>query len=370
MRVLLDVSAIPPQPVGAGAYVVNLARALDATGALDLHLLTQRGDAARWHETAPGAAIHAEVPAPRPARLAWEQVRAPAVARRIAPHVWHGPHYTLPLRVDVPAVVTVHDTTFFEHPEWHERAKVVFFRPMTRAAVRQAREIVAVSDFTARRIHAVLQPAAPVTAIAHGVDHERFHPHASDADIELLRTCGVQPPFLAFAGTLEPRKDVPTLVRAFARLAPAHPYLKLVLAGGDGWGGTAVRDAIAASGVTTRILRLGYVPAPVVPALFRQAELVCYPALVEGFGLPALEALACGAALVTTKGTAMEDIAGDAAVLVPPGDADALAAALGTLLSDRDERARLRTRGPGVAANFTWAASADRHLDVYERASR
>jgi glycosyltransferase involved in cell wall biosynthesis len=371
VRVLLDVSAVPAQPVGAGAYVINLARALHDNGGIDLHLLARRDDGPRWAALAPAAEVLAEVPASRPARLAWEQVRGPAMAARIRPDVWHGPHYTLPLRLSVPSVVTVHDMTFFDHPEWHERSKTAFFRPMTRVAVNRATEIVAVSDATSRRLTAVLTPHAPVTVIPHGVDHERFHPPApGDAatDLEFLRAHGVRPPYLVFVGTIEPRKDIPTLVHAFARATAAAPELRLVLAGGDGWGTVAVREAIARSGAATRVLRLGYVPSAVVPALLRHAEIACYPALVEGFGLPALEALACGAALVTTKGTAMEDVAGAAAVLVPPGDRDALADALGSLLTDPAERDRLRQLGPAIAAPYTWAASAAKHVEVYRRA--
>ena len=122
MRVLLDVSAVPARPVGAGVYTVALATALSARADVELHLAARSDDEDRWHPIAPGAAVHAVVPRRRPARLAWEQARAPALAARVAPDVWHGPHYTMPLHVGVPCVVTVHDMTFFDHPEWHERS--------------------------------------------------------------------------------------------------------------------------------------------------------------------------------------------------------------------------------------------------------
>src|SRR4051794_14537528 len=123
MRVLLDVSAVPSDPRGAGVYVVELARGLGGTAAVDLVLLARRGDAARWSSLAPTAEVHAAVPGPRSVRLAWEQVEGPRVAGKLGVDVWHGPHYTLPLRARIPMVVTVHDLTFLDHPEWHERAK-------------------------------------------------------------------------------------------------------------------------------------------------------------------------------------------------------------------------------------------------------
>lgn len=367
MRLLLDVSAVPARPVGAGVYTVALVRGLAEHDEIDLHLLARRGDATRWSDFAPKAAIHAEVPERRPARLVWEQVRAPALAERLAIDVWHGPHYTMPLRVPVPAAITVHDLTFFDHPEWHERRKVAFFTPMLRASARRASVLIAVSHHTADRLRAVLDPRALIVVAPHGVDHERFRPAPrGDADdLARLHALGIRPPYLAFAGTLEPRKDIPTLVAAFARIAPHRPDLRLVIAGRDGWGATAVRDAAAASGVTTSILRAGWFPGPALPAFFRQAEAVVYPSLEEGFGLPALEALACGAALVTTTGSAMAEVVGDAALLVDPGATDALAATLARVLDDPMLANQLRSAGPAQAAPFTWTDSVDRHLAAY-----
>lgn len=371
MRLLLDVSAVPTRPAGAGVYTVQLAGGLGGHDELDLHLLTRRDDAARWSELAPKAAIHPEVPDRRPARLVWEQTRGPELASQLAVDVWHGPHYTMPVRLTVPACVTVHDLTFFDHPEWHERSKVAYFKPMLRVSARRARSLIAVSEHTAARLRDRLAPRAPVVVAPHGVDHERLQPRArGDAeDLDRLHHLGIQPPYLAFAGTLEPRKDVPALITAFARIARERPELRLVVAGRDGWGATAVRDAAAASGVTTRILRPGWLPGDALPAFYRQAEVVAYPSLEEGFGLPALEALACGAALVTTTGSAMEEVVGDAALLVPPASPDALAAALTRVLDDSLLAEQLRTAGPFQAAPYTWDASVARHLAAYRLAA-
>jgi glycosyltransferase involved in cell wall biosynthesis len=370
VRLLLDVSAVPARPLGAGVYTVQLARGLAEHDELDLHLLARQGDAARWSDIAPKAAIHADVPERRPARLVWEQVRAPALASRLELDVWHGPHYTMPVRLTVPAAITVHDLTFFDHPEWHERRKVAFFTPMLRLSARRAAVLIAVSQHTAQRLRARLDPRAPVVVAPHGVDHERFRPapRGNAEDRAVLHGLGIQPPYLAFAGTLEPRKDLPTLIAAFARIAPSRPDLRLVIAGRDGWGATAVRDAAAASGVTTRIIRSGWFPGAALPAFFRQSEAVVYPSLEEGFGLPALEALACGAALVTTTGSAMAEVVGDAALLIDPGATDALAATLARVFDDTALADRLRRTGPDQAAPYTWAASIDRHLAAYRLA--
>lgn len=369
MRVLVDVSAVPLDPAGAGKYTVELVTALDRTGEVDLSLLARRDDHDRWADLTPGASVHAVAPSHRPARLVWEQACAPRLATELDVDVWHGPHYTRPLRSSVPSVVTVHDLTFFDHPEWHQRTKVAYFRRMIPRAVRDADAIVAVSAFTASGIRRRFDPAAPVYIAPHGVDHRRFNTHAAPDEPDRLRAIGVRPPYLAFVGLLEPRKNIPELVRAFARVATDRPNLRLVLAGGDGWGARAVRDAVASSGVASRILRPGYVPAATVPALLRNAEVVAYPSLVEGFGLPALETLACGTALVSTSGSAVEEVVGDAALLVPPGDVDALAAALDWLLADPHARVDLALRGPARALEYTWDASATIHLEAYRHAA-
>jgi glycosyltransferase involved in cell wall biosynthesis len=370
VRALLDVSAVPARPVGAGVYTIELARGLAGRTDVELHLATRRGDTARWAEIAPRATVHGVAPDRRPARLAWEQAGAPALARRTGAQVWHGPHYTMPLRIHLPAVVTFHDLTWFDHPEWHERAKVPFFRSMIKRSAQRADVAVCVSDETARRLRAVTSTTAAIVVAHHGVDHERFRADADlAADLALLAPHGITPPFVAsHPGTIEPRKDVPTLVAAFARAAATRPDLRLVISGADGWGALAARDAITASGVASRIVRPGYLPAPALPALLRRAEAVVYPSLYEGFGLPALEALACGAPLVTTAGSALQEVVGSAALVVPPGDVHDTAAALETLLTSADVRHRLHEAGPRQAASFTWEASIERHVEAYERA--
>lgn len=364
LRVSLDVSAVPAQPAGAGRYTIELAKALGRRGDVDMALVARSDDGSRWQELVPGAEVVAAAPVKPPARLTWEQARLPRLLRRLDAGVHHSPHYTMPEASKVPRVVTIHDLFFYEHPEWHERWKGPLFRRAIRVAARHADALVCVSRATAERLAEVCPPRAKVEVVPHGVDHERFNP--SDAgDDAVLASMGVSRPYVAFVGVLEPRKDVPTLVRAFDRVAAAHPRLSLVLAGTPGWGSKAVDEAVGTAAHGSRVVRLGYVAHDAVAPLLRQAAAVAYPSLAEGFGLPALEALASGAPLVTTTGSAMEEVATGAALLVEPGDVDALAGALDMLArGDAGLRAR-RDCGLSIAARHTWEASAEGHVSVY-----
>jgi len=362
-RVALDVTAIPPRVTGAGVYVERLADALRRRDDVDLVLVTRENDAERWRAC---GEVEAVAPASRPARLAWEQLSAPSVARRVNAQVWHGPHYTLPVRTSRPTVVTIHDLTFFDHPEHHERVKVPVFRTMIRLAARRADALVCVSARTAARLQELLDVRGRVVVAPHGVDHERFRPDGdTDADLAALAGAGIRPPYLAYLGTIEPRKNVPGLVRAFARVREAHPDLRLVLAGLPGWGTAEVDRIVGAAGLADGVDRPGYLDDALLAPFLRRAAAVVYPAFDEGFGLPVLEGLACGAVVVTSAGTVMEDVAGGAALLAPPGDDVALATTILRAIAGGPAVADLRARGPEVASTYTWDAAAEVHAGLY-----
>ncbi|MEO9181342.1 MAG: glycosyltransferase family 1 protein [Acidimicrobiales bacterium] len=368
MRVALDVSAVPPRLAGAGRYVAELARRLPCSD-VDTTLVTRRDDALRWHEWSPSSTITSAVPNARGTRLLYEAWILGAGAAAKSVDVWHAPHYTMPRRRTRPTVVTIHDLTFFTNPEWHERTKVTFFRRAITYAARHADVLLSVSEFTARQLDILLPQHAPMVVAPHGVDLERF---ATDAarDDELLMAHHLpnDVPYLFFLGTIEPRKGLDVLVTAFEELAAANPSLELWVAGQTGWGVTL--DALSAQGATAaRIRRLDFVADAVLPALLRHSRAVVYPSRGEGFGLPVLEAMACGAVVVTSSDTVMSDVARDTAFLSPPGDAALLAEAIQAALNlgdeDRAKRGRLARQR---AELFTWDSSVSQHVKAYEMA--
>jgi len=362
MRVALDVSAVPAKVAGAGRYIVELARRLPDAGVATTVVARQGDD--RWSTFAPDATVRAVVPRSRVARLgyeAWWAGRSP-VARAV--DVWHGPHYTMPHTGATPTVVTVHDLTFFTNPEWHEKAKVAFFRRAIRYAASSADVVICVSDTTRRQLEEFVPVHRPVVVAPHGVDLARFAPDGVN-DEQMLRAIGLDParPAILFVGTLEPRKGLDVLVPAFAALRASQPDLELWIAGQAGWGASV---ALGRPGVRP----LGYVDDATLPALLRRASVVAYPSRGEGFGLPVLEALACGTPVVTSRDTVMEEVAGGAAWLAAPGDVEELAHQLRAALDEGEvERATRRQAGLARARTFTWEASVATHLGAYHQAA-
>jgi glycosyltransferase involved in cell wall biosynthesis len=262
-------------------------------------------------------------------------------------------------------VVTVHDLTLLTNPEWHEASKVRYFGWAMRRAVASATRVLCVSATTAADLADRLGvPPGRIDVTPLGTD---LRPAPAEQVASLRGRLGLDGPYLLGLGTVEPRKDLPTLVRAFAALAPDLPH-RLVLAGLAGWGSGELAAAVAASGVADRILVPGYVAEADKAALLTGADVFAYPSRYEGFGLPVLEAMACGTPVVTTSGGSLPEVAGDAATLVDPGDDTALAAAIAKLTTDPAARADAATRGLARAASFTWARCAELTAAAYSRA--
>lgn len=370
MRIVLDATSLPPQRVGVGRYVMELLRAVDGRHEdVEMHVLAKRRDAVDVGSHAPRARVHTVEVRGRATRILWEQAALGRAARRLAPDVFHGPHYTLPRSLSCPGVVVFHDPTFFTHPQLHERAKVLYFRSAARAGARRARRVIAVSEYGRQgAIEHVGADPERVDVVPQGIDLERYRPDPAPADAELRRRHGVDGPYLLWVGAVEPRKDVPTLVRAFAGLVAGGLPHRLVLAGPPAWGTRAALEAIRESGVSDRIVRTGYVTEEAQAALYRGASAFVYPSIAEGFGFPVLEAMGCGAPVVTTTGSAPEEVAGGAAALVPPTEPDALRNAVRRVLDDPGYAETLRGRGLERVQQFPWERTAFETVAAWRRA--
>lgn len=370
-RVLIDATAVPADRGGVGRYVDGLLSGLSTVDA-DLAVVCQRSDAERYSRLAPHAEI---VPGPsaiahRSARIAWEQTGLPMVAQHVDAQVIHSPHYSVPLKAGRPVVVTIHDATFFTEPEHYDKAKGTFFRSAIKTALRRAARTIVPSKATREELVRLLEADATRIDVAyHGVDAATFH---VPTDVERSRVSArlglAGTPYVAFLGTLEPRKNVPNLIRGWtAAVADRTDPPALVIAGGAGHD-EEIDRAVAEVPARLRLLRPGYLRYQDLPGYLGGAVVCAYPSHGEGFGLPVLEAMACGAPVLTTPRLSLPEVGGDA-VAYTQEDAEAIAADLAALLDDAERRAALSAAAVARAAEFTWAASAEAHLASYARAA-
>ena len=368
---LLDATAVPADRGGVGRYVDGLVCALAASGQ-EIVVVCQRSDAERFHRLADHAEIVAgpSAIAHRPARLAWEQTGLPLVAQQVGAGLIHSPYYTMPLHAQVPVVVTVHDVTFFSEPELHSALKTGFYRSATRTAVRRASRVVVPSQATRDELVRLLDADADRIDVArHGVDTATFRPPSEAETRRVSDRLGLHGrPYVAFLGVLERRKNVPDLVRGWVKAVDGMTEPPaLVLAGSSGWD-DGVDQAVAEVPPHLKIVRTGFMRPADLPGLLGGAMVVAYPSKAEGFGLPVLEAMACGSAVLTARRLSLPEVGGDAVAYTEP-DADSIGKALRELIDDEERRKQLSRRGIERAREFTWEASASAHLAAYARAA-
>lgn len=361
-RVLIDATAIPSNRGGVGRYVDSLVRAIDREG---LIVVCQDRDADGFRAGAPHAVIVPQAGITSPAlRFLWEQLVLPRIAHRYAVDVIHSPHYTIPLAFGGRRVVVFHDMTFFSDRALHSRTKAIFFRWWIRLSSRRADRIICVSHATAEVLETVTAVRPAIDIVHLGVDHDRFAPPDPEA-VAVFAAWSESSRWIAFLGTLEPRKNVPELIRAVRALRrDGTDVPPLLLAGGSGWDPEVDAELLRTPPDVAR--RLGYIPADQLAAFLGGASVVAYPSLGEGFGLPVLEAMACGGVVLTTDRLSLPEVGGDA-VAYAGTDADAIAAALRGLLEDGNRRRELSRRALARSREFTWMATAKETESAWRR---
>jgi glycosyltransferase involved in cell wall biosynthesis len=373
MRIGIDATALPPQPVGAGNYIIQLIRALASLNVNDEFVIFahQKGhalinlpekDSFEWiifEDRNPGS------------RLIWEQTLFPQLVKKSGVNLLHSLHYTRPMKLPCASVVTFHDMTFFLYPELHTRAKRLFFPLAIRASARRADALIAVSESTRQDVIRVLgiSPEKILTTQS-GVDPV-FRPiNDTVAKGKIAEKYDLPERFILYVGLIEPRKNLPMLISAFKRLIDSGEDYKLVLVGRYGWMYEELLKQINNLDLEGMIHFTGYVSQEDLPLVYNLSSLFVYPTIYEGFGLPVLEAMACGVPVITTDVSSLPEIVGEAGMLVPVNDVKALYGAMIEVLRDEDLRRKMINKGIQRAAKFTWEQTAKLTFQVYQQVMR
>lgn len=308
------------------------------------------------------------------ARVAWEQLTLPSLIRQRGITVLHSPVNVLPalLPRTCAGVITLHDLAFLRFPHVLTRSKRLYHRTFTMRSMRQATMVIPVSDSTRQDAITLAGVAAERLHTVYPCIDQRF---ANDIEEDTLTSFrqkyGVENGFLLYLGTLEPRKNITTLIEAYARLRERHQRTeKLVLAGGKGWLYEAIFDRVRQLGLESEVIFPGYVADEEQSLWYHAAGAFVYPSLYEGFGLPVAEALAAGTPVVTSTVSSLPEAGAGIALCVEPQDVEAMAEALYRTLTDQEYRQKCRMMASSVAEQFSARRMVEQTVAVYEQAAQ
>ncbi len=361
IRVLLNVSSLPERPAGAGIYAIQLARALSGLPGVEVIAAAPRPlPGVEWLEVPAGGPYR---------RFAWELRSLGTALARCGADVYHGTHFYTPRRSTVPRVATLHDLTFFRLPRRYGLAHRQYYRAIARTA-RSAERLIVPSRAVAGDAVRYLGAAPERIRVIPEAPREGLGP-ATDAEVLAMRArLGLEQPYLLCLGTAEPGKRAVDAIRALPAIHERHPGTLLALAGNPGKLTGALEREASRLGVEGEVRFLGYVPDGDLAPLLTGAEALVFPSLFEGFGLPPLEAMACGTPVIATRAPAMDEVLSGAAVLVPARDPEAIAREASAILSDPAWRRELSARSLAWAARFSWRRAAEVTVAVYRELVR
>lgn len=373
MRIALDYTPALRQRAGVGRFTRSLGTALIRQLDDDERLILWNADPAVTRRQAPAIAggnqrvVHRRIPLPeRWLTIAWHRLRLPVPIERFVGDVdlVHAPDFVAPPSL-APAIVTIHDLSYLITPDYaYPNLRRYLSQAVPRTLARVSR-IVAVSHTTARDLseHYRIDPDR-IAVIPNGVD-QMFRPPEPDQARQTVEHLGVHEPYFLIVGTIEPRKNHEAVLRAFEHVHGANPGTSLVIVGSTGWLSEPIMDAIAQYAQRLPVQHLSNVDDSALPALYARSIALVYPSWYEGFGLPVIEAMACGTAVITSDRGATAEVAGDSALLVSPDDTAAIAGAMSQVRDDPVLRAGLIQRGLEWSKQFSWDSTASAYRLLY-----
>ncbi len=360
LRVAFDLTGLELDAAGSARAIRCLRDELTRRPDVELVTLAHSGSGRDGTVGRIGRGLHRE--------LVYMPLQLPRRAARAGARLLHCPVGVAPARGRIPLVITVNDVMVLEHPEWFTRANALQQRLVLPRALRRAARVLAPSRYTRERLVETcgVEPAR-IDVVPYGVGPPFGPGPATRATLERFAITG---PYVLTVGTLQPRKNLAGALRAFGHAVAAGAPHSMVVVGARGWRDEAVLAALRNPPARERVQVLGRVDDDDLIDLYRGADCLVFPSLYEGFGFPALEAMACGTAVVCTDRTSLPEVVGDAAVAVDPDDPDALGAALADVLASETRRGELASAGLDRAREFTWQRTADLTVAAYQRVAR
>lgn len=354
MRIAYDVSALRAPHSGVATYTSNLLMHLERLNGDEIVPIAHRP------ATTPGSRLPLN-------KTLWMQALLPVLLSRLAADVCHFTNSVGSWWTPCPSVVTIHDTTLWLFPEYHPRRRLLTMRPFIPLGAARARAIIAVSAATKRDVVRTLKVPESKVHVVYEAPAPHFRPLARGDVLETVRRRYALPsPFVLYVGTIEPRKNLSRLLQAFELVRrDGFGSHALVLVGSRGWHDAGILVAAERGGLNGAVRVLGRVPVDDLVALYNLADVVAFPSLYEGFGLPVVEAMACGTPVVASPNGSLAEVVGEAAELVDPYQVESIAAGLRNVLGDAGRRSALRSAGLAQAARFSWETAAAQTREIY-----
>jgi len=369
MKIAINTLGPSKIKAGIGNYVVNLVKELSKIDKSNNYLIIANKDNADFFDLNNKnfeTFIAPKYTTIKLLRLLWEQLKLPFILKKNNVDLLHSPGFVAPLIKTTKSVVTIHDMTFFSHAKYHTIFKQIYFGKMIPLSARNTDAIIADSNNTKEEIGKYLDiPGNKITTVYLGAGKEFKPIRKTTAQKILLDKYGIHHKFVLFVGMIEPRKNLARLVEAFKNAKDRNT--KLVIVGKKGWHTKELSNTIKKVELQNDVIFTGYVPDEDLIMFYNATEFFIYPSLYEGFGIPVIEAMACGCPVITSNISSMKEISGDSAILVEPQNVENITTAIKKLLKNKSLRKELSKSGIERAKFFTWKITAEKTLDVYNK---
>ncbi len=374
MRIAIDLTSLPTQLVGVGSYAKNLITSLkkfDTENQYFIFVKREHSNVFSINQNNINIIYQKNILRNKILRVLWEQIILPLYIKRLKIDLLHSIHYTIPLFAGCKVVATFHDMTFFLYPQKHIFIKRIFFKLFIRISSWKANRIIAVSESTKKDIIKFLGVSNKIDVVYEAVD-SKYHPFKNESMASIImRKYGIFNKFILYVGTLEPRKNIVRLIQAYYNLIFKNNIThQLVIVGKKGWYYQEIFKIVDELGLNKekqRVIFTGYVPDDELLFLYNAADFFVYPSLYEGFGIPPLEALACGVPVISSNISSLPEVIGDAGMLIDPYNVQEISQAMFEMLKNHKKKVQFKIKGLKRAEKFSNEKIAEGTIKVYKK---